>query len=898
MRPGSPRWEAGRGYGDRVSQTRPTGGPSLAPAAATALLADTGKRGSIVVVRGPRGAGLSSALARMATDLNRTGRIEIRSVRAVPWETTSPGGMLAQVGPTDARAPGYVATVIVLDDAHHADPESLRDLATRVRRHRDGGMSLLCGVHRGDDGSSASHDVLTRAADVEVALSRLSVQDVADMAAARGITLSHTAAQQLTRHAAGRPGIVAALLGEMPTDTWRTPRPALPAPAADRRRVRDVLAAGGESLRAVVTAAAILGDRAALPTVCAVAAVDDPWPALEEARRADLLSVVRAATAVTVEIGDPVVRAAILATVGETERARLHRVAAEAVEDPADALAHLVDAHAVPDPAVCDRLDAVAAERAQRGEWSTAARLYALSSRSSVDPAERDARLVRAVDAAIGAGDVPTAAGWSAQIESFRDTPAKNAVLGYLAILRGRPQDAEARLHRAWTSVRQKHDPRTAATICHREVLHNLARCRGADLVTWADRAVELVGEHDATAVEARTIRGLGLGATGRTTEALASYAELLTHVDSGAMGQRVQMGAGWLHLATDRPDTARAELESALPTDFLGGSTRISLWAHGWLARCHLATGDWDAALRIAGAGLDLAERSGSDLVVPLLRWTVTQIHALRGDWDAADESARAGDAGVRDYEIMRVPALLARAAVAEARADYAAVLRILMPLTEEWARGDVSEPGFWPWPDVFANALVVEGRLDEADAFLRAHEERVRLRGHRSAGARLAYARGRLLGARGDLDAARASFDSAVAALADLPLVYDRARVQFAYGQTLRRAGKRREADVVISAARDAYLALGANTYVARCERELKAGGMRAVLKDRPHDALTPQEDAVASLVATGMTNREVAAELFLSVKTVQFHLTRVYAKLGIRSRAELAARSTGSE
>ena len=123
-------------------------------------------------------------------------------------------------------------------------------------------------------------------------------------------------------------------------------------------------------------------------------------------------------------------------------------------------------------------------------------------------------------------------------------------------------------------------------------------------------------------------------------------------------------------------------------------------------------------------------------------------------------------------------------------------------------------------------------------------------------------------------------------------LPLVYDRARVNYAYGQTLRRAGKRREADVVVTAARDDYLSLGATTYVRRCDRELKAGGVHAILKDRPHNALTPQEDAVSTLVATGLTNREVAAELFLSVKTVQFHLTRVYAKLGVRSRSELAA------
>ena len=111
--------------------------------------------------------------------------------------------------------------------------------------------------------------------------------------------------------------------------------------------------------------------------------------------------------------------------------------------------------------------------------------------------------------------------------------------------------------------------------------------------------------------------------------------------------------------------------------------------------------------------------------------------------------------------------------------------------------------------------------------------------------------------------------------------------------FGQTLRRAGRRAEADAVITAARDAYLALGAATYVARCDRELAAGGVNVVRGHREFDDLTPQEEAVAGLVAQGRSNKEVAAELFLSVKTVQFHLTRVYAKLGVRSRAELAAR-----
>ena len=157
--------------------------------------------------------------------------------------------------------------------------------------------------------------------------------------------------------------------------------------------------------------------------------------------------------------------------------------------------------------------------------------------------------------------------------------------------------------------------------------------------------------------------------------------------------------------------------------------------------------------------------------------------------------------------------------------------------------------------------------------------------------------YARGRHLGATGDIHGARRTFEEGIELLDGLGLRYDQARVNFAYGQTLRRAGKRRVADAVIGTARDLYLSLGATTYVERCERELKAGGL-ATSRGENHTAtkgaaeLTPQEEAVTALVARGLSNREVAAELYISPKTVQYHLTRIYAKLGVRSRAELAA------
>lgn len=881
-----------------------------------AVISRMDESGSVfVVVDGARGVGRSAFLEGLAQRLEvRDAPPRVVRVVGVPWESAIPFGVLDQLAPSSTvrgtqddyfapaahivsalltvSAEGPLATVLLIDDAQDADASSLRALATAVRHNRSARLAVVCTRRPRPAGDPETHRVLDVAADRRFVLSPLRIGSVAEMAAERGIALSVSSVGELVRHTGGLPKHISALLDELPRDVWRGVRPQLPAPSFVFSEVRASLSECDSVARRMVEAVAVLGSAGALPTVCSLARIEDPWTAIDAAERRGLLVVHHESSAIVLDIPDPMVRAAVLATMSRPLRAHMHRQAAEVLTDPADVLAHTVEADPLPGIGMSEELAHLATERAARGEWATAAELFELSSRTAVEPGRRDDMIVRAVDALLGAGDVRTAAGHVAEIESLAETPMRNAVLGYLAILRGRPQEADARLERAWQLVRTSREPEIAAVICHRQVLHNLARCDGAKLVEWADRAVELVGADHSTAVEAQAIRGLGLGGTGRTTEALASYRDLWGQAGTGAVGQRVQMGAGWLHLATDHVELARAELESAAPTDFLGGSTRIALWARAWVARTYFVTGDWDAALRTVGEGADLGDSSGQALIVPLLQWTATQIHALRGDWVAASDSARRGDAGARDYAIMRVPAALAHAAVAEARADYPAVLRALAPLTEPWARKDVSETGFWPWPDVYANALVVEGRLQEADEFLAEHEARATVNAHRSGSARLACARGRLHGALGDLDSARVSFEHALTLLAPLPLVYDRARVNFAYGQTLRRAGKRREADSVIAAAREGYLAIGATTYVRRCDRELKAGGVHAVLKDRPSDTLTPQEDAVAGLVSTGMTNREVASELFLSVKTVQFHLTRVYAKLGIRSRAELAA------
>lgn len=783
------------------------------------------------------------------------------------------------------------AALLIVDDAQCADEESLRALVSAVRHHPTSRLLIVAATR------STDRDVLRQATATVVHLPALGVGEVADLADAHGTVLSRAMAEQLTRHTSGIPAHVVDLLAEVPAETWRRFDPQLPAPAAVAKRVAAARQRCSEPARRLIDAAAVLGQGASVRDVALLAGLGDgPGGLLDVADEACASGLVRTGPRGLTELGpaDPLVRAAVLDTLGHAAAADLRMQAADIVDDPVQRTRLLVAATPVPDAELADRLDALAVDHAEEGAWAVAASLLSDAGRLTEDRLVRERRMTRAVDALIGAGDALGAGALVPEVEGLRETPLRNAVLGYLAVVRGRPAEAEARLDRAWRLVNPDRDSAVAAVIAQRYVLHCLCRCRSGELVTWADRAIALAGEHDPTTVEAAAVRGLGLAGTGRGDEAAAAYSELTDRVPSGAQWQRIVMGRGWLGLGRDAFDDARTDLELGVPTTVLGGSTRVSLWARGWLARTQFLTGEWDEALRTVHAAQDVLDRSGIAVTGPLLHWSAVAVHALRGEWDLVETASRRAEAGPRDYEIMQVPSYLAHALVAEVKADAAGVLRALRPLTKPWARHSVDdEPGRWPWADMYAHALVAAGRVDEADPFLRPHEERAAERGPASARARIRAARGRIAAARGDLGAARTAFGEALELLEGLPLRYDRARIEFVHGQVLRRAGKRKEADEAFTAAREVFAALGAVTYVERCDRETKAGGVRAPRGERERGELTPQEQAVSRLVAQGMTNREVAAELYLSTKTVQFHLTRVYGKLGVRSRSELAAR-----
>jgi DNA-binding CsgD family transcriptional regulator len=205
-------------------------------------------------------------------------------------------------------------------------------------------------------------------------------------------------------------------------------------------------------------------------------------------------------------------------------------------------------------------------------------------------------------------------------------------------------------------------------------------------------------------------------------------------------------------------------------------------------------------------------------------------------------------------------------------------------------------NQPGLLEWRDTYADVLTALGRFDEADQVLRPLEELGERHACRSALVAAARARGTLQAARGQRAAAEAAFRAGLAYARGLQRPFSIARLELACGCFFRRAGRRAAAVDQLENAHRRLLALGARPWLEQCERELAACGR--ALGPAPGvkwPGLTSQERAVSLLAVEGLTNRQIAMKLVLSVKTIEYHLGNVYAKLGVRSRTQLARQLT---
>jgi DNA-binding CsgD family transcriptional regulator len=841
----------------------------------------------VVLIEGAAGAGKTTLVERFLANVSGA---RVLRVSGEPTETDVPLGVIDQLqrraGADDVL--GVLCaepTVLVVDDAQWVDAASLDALVFALRRLvSERVLTIVCAR------AGAPLAGLARLLDTRLELTPLTQAEV------RALTgLPDGAARRLWEHTGGLPGPVTALAGGVPAD----PETPLAAPPTAVAEIARTLMACTPETRALLEAAAVLGSGCRLADAAALAHTehkeglslfkngDAALIALEAAAAAGLVVAGRARGLPVVVFDPPFVAAAVLAQVGPARLAALHRHAAERVDDEAVALKHLAAAAAGPDAALAGRLDEFARHRRERPDAASA---LLAASRLSTTAAEREDRLLRAVDWMLLAGEVAWARVHAADVARCALTPRRESILGQLAVAGDRVREAGDRLAVAWERCDPEQEPEVAATIAHRNAFLALVHLKDTEVAEWARRALALA-PHDRLSVEWTATLALALWRQGRRADAYDALERAMLG-DRERDAQLTGMRA-WLKMAAgDVGQRTRDDLATAAETELELGALEIGVVHLNVLVRAHFAAGAWDQATAVAQRAIALGSELEDVSARVFVWWAAELVPGARGDWQTLDALAARAEAEPTDAPDRVLAVGLARALKHHPRGESEAVLEALAPVVALTPNGAIDEPGFWPWQHLHADALIARGRLAEADRFLARHEALAAARDHDAATARLGVARGRLEAANGERDAAECAFTAAVELTEPLDRPFELAHAQLALGQFLRRERRRRSAADLILSARETFAELGAAPAVARCDRELGASGLRHYRREDV-GALTPQEITVAELVASGHSNREVANDLQLSVKTVEVHLTRIYAKLGISSRGQLAAR-----
>jgi DNA-binding CsgD family transcriptional regulator/tetratricopeptide (TPR) repeat protein len=624
------------------------------------------------------------------------------------------------------------------------------------------------------------------------------------------------------------------------------------------------------------------------PTLTIVDAVAGEG-ALVEAERAQVVEVRDG----VVRFAHPLLASGAYSTTDPATRRALHAAIAERVGEPEERARHPALAATGPDEVVAAALE----DAARRAAPAAAADLYERAALLTPPGRPDDARR-RTTDAAFSvfqSGDGRRAR--ELLDEVIRTTPrgpARGRARLLLALVRGYDDDlraAEALLREAIAEAEDDAELRASA---HNQLAGMLFRLRERlrESVEHATAAAAAAAraETEAEAFGSRLLSEAALGdPQARATQ--QRVLELDAQCEYGRVMARPLFHAGWAWLWWDDLDRAQAVFETLHAQAIELGDEGSLAYILNQGAQIACVRGDVQAAIRYADEGHALTEQTGQATVGAYMLALRALADAIAGDVDAGREHAERALA-IAARTNGRPAEHFARAALGlleQSVGRPAEVARALGPLVGFLRAEEIAEPGTARVVPDQVEALIALGDLAAAEELLGWFEGNARRLDRRSALAAAARCRGLLAGARGDVDGAVAELQGALELHKGVPIPLEQSRTQLAYGSALRRARRKAAAREALEAAHVGFDRLGAGAWAARAEAELgRLGG-------RPPStgALTPTERRVAELVAQGLQTKQVAGRLFVSPKTVEGHLSRIYTKLGVHSRTELAHR-----
>jgi DNA-binding CsgD family transcriptional regulator len=635
------------------------------------------------------------------------------------------------------------------------------------------------------------------------------------------------------------------------------------------------------------------------PTIASIQAVLPEFALsdLDDAQRAGVVEI----AGERVRFTHPLLASTQYQRTPATRRRELHRLLAEVVSDEVQRAHHLALGAEAPDRELAVTLEHAAGEATRRGAPEVAAQLLEQACRLTPAAAAeaRDSRTVAAAEQHGASGYQDKARLMlEALLESLRSGPVRARALLQLAWIR--LDDFEAAAALTNEALRESADlPRVSAEA--QSLLAELS-ANGGDSVAAAEHAraaVALAEESRDPQVLAQMLAAQGVMAffdgQGVQHEIMARAIELEQHTDAIPSYYTPTTSLGNQLFWSDDLDAARPLLERSLRGAAERGEERDRAGVLFHLTHLEWEAGNEQVAQRYTHELLGLAPQLGDDdQLDSYVLWLQAFIAARHGNLDEA--LARADDAitvagRIGDQFIVSFSSVIQAAVELWSGQPERAHQRLpsLREALVGHGRGFVGALTLGTWfYDI--EALIAIGRLDQAADVLDDLFGRARGAQNPNAVAIAHRCRGLLLAARRDAPAAIEQMDAALADHARRALPLEIGRTLLEKGTLERRAKRKSAAKRTLEEALAVLEPLGAAIWVSRARDELGRVGLRRAAAS---EGLTPAQQRVAELVLAGMSNREIASTLYMSLRTVETHLTKIYRELGVKSRAQLAAK-----